>query len=138
MHLTQHATTIMAVPPRMTPEELEMFIEVYENLENCERCIHDYNFNFEYDKYEESELSDHLEEADSMVDSFNSEVSILYLYMNRISRDDIKNHENSAMYFAHKWIVNFSQGRYDQLFEELCKFTTKKIVKGHELPIDYS
>ena len=128
----------MAVPARMTQGELETFIEVYENLERCERSIHDYNFNFEYDKYEESELSDHHEEANTMVTCYNSEVSILYLYMNQITRDDIKNHENSVMYFAYKWIVNFSQGRYDQLLEELCKYTTKKIVKSHELPIGYS
>ncbi len=128
----------MATPARMTQGELETFVEVYENLERCERSIHDYNFNFEYDKYEESELSDHHEEANTMVTCFNSEVSILYLYMNQITRDDIKNHENSVMYFAYKWIVNFAQGRYDQLYEELCKYTTKKIVKSHELPIDYS
>ena len=128
----------MATPARMTQGELETFIEVYENLKKCERSIHDYNFNLEYDKYEESELSDQLEEANTMVTCFNSEVSILYFYMNQITRDDIKNHENSVMYFAYKWIVNFAQGRYDQLLEELCKYTTKKIVKSHELPIGYS
>ena len=128
----------MAVPPPMIQGELVTFVEVYQNLKKCERSIHDYNFNFEYDKYEESELSDHLEEANTMVTCFNSEVSILYLYMNHITRDHIKNHENSVMYFAYKWIVNFAQGRYDQLFEELCKYTTKKIFKSHELSIDYS
>jgi len=127
----------MAIPAPMTPEELTTFIEVYENLENCERAISDYNFNFEYDKYEESELSAHLEDANSSVTSFNSEVGILYLYLNRITRDDIKNHENSLMYSAYKWIVNFTEGRYDQLYEGLCKYTTKKIIKGQQLPVDY-
>ena len=136
--ITENTNPSMTVPARMTQGELETFIEVYENLKKCERSIHDYNFNLEYDKYEESELSDQLEEANTMVTCFNSEVSILYLYMNQITRDDIKNHENSVMYFAYKWIVNFAQGRYDQLYEELCKYTTKKIVKSHELPIGYS
>ena len=126
----------MAVPRQWPPTNSRCLSSLREP-ENCERWSTTTTSTLNT-KYEESELSDHVEEADSMVASFNSEASILYLYMNRITRDDIKNHENSAMYFAHKWIVNFAQGRYDQLLEELCKYTTKKIVKGHELPIDYS